>query len=174
MPAPRNANDVRARRLPASTAAENEQAAAEAASRVQPTFSTWYALTTPESVPIQPTSQTAQLVPRAVPIKRLRRIDLAHPIDELCTEDALEEERVGTRRAAGSSQLDLHVGGQEEDAGLRAVLLDQPRCLDPVELRHADVHHDDVRDSRARELDGLGAVLRLADDLEPVLGVEEV
>ena len=47
-----------------------------------------------------------------------------------------------------------------------------PRRLDAVEPRHADVHHDDVGPQPQRRLHRLGAVLRLADDLEVGLDVE--
>src|SRR5262249_18366876 len=53
------------------------------------------------------------------------------------------------------------------------LLPDPPHRLDPVELRHHEVHQDDIR----REPDGLldrgGAVGGLADDLDPLLQAEE-
>jgi hypothetical protein len=50
--------------------------------------------------------------------------------------------------------------------------LQPARGLDPVHLRHADVHQDDVGSQLVDELDRLDAVRRLADDLE-VLAAEE-
>jgi hypothetical protein len=38
---------------------------------------------------------------------------------------------------------------------------------------HADVHHDDVRAAPLRALDGLQAVLGLADDLHVLLRAED-
>ena len=43
---------------------------------------------------------------------------------------------------------------------------DPARGLDAVHARHADVHQHDVGPSRARQLDRLGAVAGLADDLD--------
>jgi hypothetical protein len=42
--------------------------------------------------------------------------------------------------------------------------------LEPVELGHADVHQDDVRDQLARERKGLAAVFGFAHDLDVFLG----
>jgi hypothetical protein len=44
--------------------------------------------------------------------------------------------------------------------------------LDAVDVRHADVHDDDVRVRTQDELDRLAAVLRLTDDLDVVGGIE--
>ena len=48
-----------------------------------------------------------------------------------------------------------------------------PGRLDPVDLRHAHVHQDDVRRDAARQLDRLAPVGRLADDLEVGLRLED-
>ena len=50
---------------------------------------------------------------------------------------------------------------------------DLPGGLQPVHLGHLDVHEHDVRIELLRELDRLGAVPRLADDLEVGLGLED-
>ena len=47
------------------------------------------------------------------------------------------------------------------------------RGLDAVHAGHADVHQDHVRPQVVGALDRLGAVARLADDLEVVLGLQE-
>jgi hypothetical protein len=49
-----------------------------------------------------------------------------------------------------------------------------PRRLDAVDLRHLDVHHDRVRLQLLDERDGLAAVPRLADDLEPPVGAQQL
>ena len=50
-----------------------------------------------------------------------------------------------------------------------APLADDPaRRLEAVHLRHADVHEDDVGLLARDEVDGFGAVRRLADDLDVV------
>ena len=53
------------------------------------------------------------------------------------------------------------------------VLGDLSRRGEPVDVGHADVHQHDVGPLAAGELDRLGAVGRLADDLDVVLGVEQ-
>ena len=50
---------------------------------------------------------------------------------------------------------------------------DGPRRLDAVEHRHAHVHQDDVGAVELDEADGVGAVGRLAHDLDAVLGLED-
>ena len=58
---------------------------------------------------------------------------------------------------------------QDEHTDIRAAADDLPRRLDPVQLRHMQVHHDDIRFELERKLDGVAAVRRFADELEPVL-----
>ena len=43
----------------------------------------------------------------------------------------------------------------------------------PSSPRHADVHHDDLRQDAAGEVDGLAHVRRLAGDLQLVLGRDQ-
>ena len=50
---------------------------------------------------------------------------------------------------------------------------DQAGGLDAVEDRHADVHQHDVGSGALAELDAEPAVLRVADDVDVGLGVED-
>ena len=50
---------------------------------------------------------------------------------------------------------------------------DEPRRLDAVQLRHGDVHHDDVGPEETRLSDGVASVGGLADDFEVLLLAEE-
>ena len=95
--------------------------------------------------------------------------------DEPGRGDVLEQEPAGT----GAQRLDdVLVGierGQDEDPGVRgdAVADDAARRRDPVEHRHADVHHDDVGLEALGDLDALLAVGGLADDLDVGLVLED-
>ena len=50
---------------------------------------------------------------------------------------------------------------------------DAPRRLDAVDERHADVHQRHVRGERRCKVDGLEAILRRADDGNPLVGREQ-
>ena len=62
---------------------------------------------------------------------------------------------------------------EDEDARRAARRDDPPRRLDPVELRHPDVHQDHVRLELGRQAHRLVAVLGLADDLEIVASLDD-
>ena len=65
--------------------------------------------------------------------------------------------------------LDLDVCREDEDAGLRKLLADRVRRLEPlgrVRGRHPDVDDHELGLVVAHELDQLVRVARLADDLE--------
>src|SRR5207302_2974537 len=64
-------------------------------------------------------------------------------------------------------------GREHQDLDLRVLRHDPPRGLDAVEVRHLDVHQDDVRLQRLAELDGFQAVDRLADDRHACVDVEQ-
>ena len=98
-----------------------------------------------------------------------------HPdgLSELVGARVLEQEAA---RAGAEGFVDVVVeveGGQDQDAG-RSVAGGDPACrLDPVEVRHADVHQDDVGAQRLGGVERGEAVGGLADDLEVGLGVED-
>ena len=95
-------------------------------------------------------------------------------VDELLGRRVLEQEP-----ARADSQRLVHVlveveGREDEDA--RALLLPVEQSagrLEPVDVRHADVHQDHVRLHAVRGVHRLRAVGRLADDLDVLLGVED-
>ena len=64
-------------------------------------------------------------------------------------------------------------GGQDEHPRVREFLGDPAGGLDAVGAGHADVHQDDVGPQPAGQLQGLGAVRRLADRVHVGLGVED-
>ena len=64
------------------------------------------------------------------------------------------------------------VSGQRDDAEGRMQLFQPPGGLDPVHVRHAHVHQDDVGIDHRHELQGLGAGTGLAHHVE-VAGLEQ-
>src|SRR3954447_13369640 len=83
--------------------------------------------------------------------------------DELFPSHVLEQERA---RAGAQGVVDVLVEierRQDDDARVQTCGDDAPRRLDPVDLRHPDVHENDVRSEVASERSGFGAVRRLAD-----------
>jgi len=50
---------------------------------------------------------------------------------------------------------------------------DSPRCLNAVQLRHGDIHNDDVGLKLRRKLNGFAAVRRFSDHLQVVLRLED-
>ena len=55
--------------------------------------------------------------------------------------------------------------GHDEDAG-RTVLHDRPGRFEPIQLRHADIHQDQIGVESATEIHCLPASSRLPDDLK--------
>ena len=62
---------------------------------------------------------------------------------------------------------------QDEDPRRAVGREDAPRCLEPVELRHADVHQDHARVEPGRLLHRLEAGARLRHDLDVLLAGEQ-
>ena len=62
---------------------------------------------------------------------------------------------------------------EDHDPGVGSAGDDSPCRLDAVDVGHADVHQDDVRPERARELNGLRAVLGLTHHLDPLPRVQD-
>ena len=101
-----------------------------------------------------------------------RRHD-AHRLGELRGRRVLEQEAA---RARAHRLVDVLVEverGEHEDPGPRLAGDEPARRLDAVQPRHAHVHEHDVRLVQARELDGLRAVRRLADDGDVGLRLED-
>jgi hypothetical protein len=107
--------------------------------------------------------------------QRLALRDDADACGELLGRHVLEQEaaRAGSQRLVDVLVEVERREHQHPHGRVAAELGHPPRRLDPVELRHADVHQDDVRLELAGELHRLGAVGRLADHVEVVLGVED-
>src|SRR5262249_10104600 len=70
----------------------------------------------------------------------------------------------GTRQSPQRGQV--FVTGQKDDADVRGLRQDPLRRLRPVQMRHLQIHDDDVRSELLRQVDRLSPVLRLADDLD--------
>ena len=93
--------------------------------------------------------------------------------DQLLGRLVLEDEAA---RACSQRLVDVLVEVERrEDQHPRGAIgrEDAPRRLEPVELRHADVHENDGRIESRRLLDGLEPVRRLRDDLDVLLAAEE-
>jgi hypothetical protein len=95
--------------------------------------------------------------------------------DQLLRRRILQEERAGARPQRLDDVLVEVEGGEDDDAGHVAVALGDgtPRRLDAVELRHADVHQDDVGAGGLDQPQRLLAVARFADDRHVVLGLDD-
>src|SRR5262249_48293550 len=67
----------------------------------------------------------------------------------------------------------LRVDRADHDDRRRRLRHDPPGGLEAVQLRHVDVHGDDVRLQLGGERDGLFTVARLAYDLQPGIAVDD-
>src|SRR5580692_7205741 len=67
----------------------------------------------------------------------------------------------GTKRTA--HQLCRFVQSEQNDFDLRLQLVDGTRSLNPVQLRHGNIHNDDVGIEVARHTNGGNAVFRFAN-----------
>ena len=66
------------------------------------------------------------------------------------------------------------VGGQYQHIRTRALLADQPRRGDAVEVRELDVHQDHVGLELARQADGFPSVGGFTDDLDDLLVLKKI
>ena len=101
---------------------------------------------------------------------RLAGGDHAHALDQLRSGDVLEQEAA---RAGAQRLVDVLVDverREDEHAALDAAQHNPPGRLDPVHAGHADVHQHDVREQPLGQLDGLGSVTGLGDDLDLLAG----
>ncbi len=107
--------------------------------------------------------------------ERLAGGDDPHGGDQLLGRRVLEQEPAGTCPQRVVDVLVEVEGGEHQH--LRGLLRlgpgQAPGRLDPVEVRHADVHEDDVGHRLPVALERLDAVGRLGDDLQVGLGVED-
>ena len=83
---------------------------------------------------------------------------------ELRERRALDAVRGGPGLEHRRHDLAIVGAGQCDDSDVREGAPDRTRRLDAVEHGHADVHEDDVRGEREREIDRFPAVGGLADD----------
>ena len=105
------------------------------------------------------------------------RVAAVHMVDrghELLQGGVLEEEAAGARPDRLVGVLVEVEGGQDNDSGAAgAAPGDGARRLDPVHSRHAHVHEDDIRLDPLDQVDGGASVLRLPDDLDSLLGLQQ-
>src|SRR6266853_3060952 len=78
----------------------------------------------------------------------------------------LEDVALRARLQRPVDVLRAQIHGEDQHARLRTFLDDAPRRLDTVELRHGDVHDDDVRSQAQRLGDRLATVARDRDHLQ--------
>ena len=85
------------------------------------------------------------------------------------------EQEAARARAQRLVDVLVEVEGREHQHPEPGVpVADEPaRRLEPVEVRHPDVHQDHVRRMLARRIERLQPVARLPDDLDPRLGLED-
>jgi hypothetical protein len=113
-----------------------------------------------------------------VALERRREIGLARPHDrerfeQLLRRRALEHVARGPRLEDLVHEVGVFVHREHEHAGARQALADAARDLEPVQVRHRDVHHDHVR-ARALDLDhGLVAVAGLAHHLHARVALQQ-
>src|SRR4051794_18837714 len=86
------------------------------------------------------------------------------PADVVACQVLAEQQR-DARRLGGMLELLGGAAGEQDDRG-PAELAEAARHLEPVELGHAHVQERDVRRGLADDLQRLGAVGRLADEIE--------
>jgi hydrogenase maturation protein HypF len=105
--------------------------------------------------------------------ERVAARDGADRGEELLGRVVLEHEAAGARAQRLVDVLVEVEGGQDQDA--RGVVggEDAPRRLEPVELRHADVHQDHGGPEARGLVDRLEPVRRLRHDLDVVLAAEQ-
>src|SRR5262249_48501776 len=105
--------------------------------------------------------------------KRVAAARFADRLDEIGGGGLLHQVARRAERGELVHILVVAVGRQHEQLAGQALVNDLSRRLEPVELRHRDVHDDDVRQEFLRELHGLAAVLGLADDLDVGFGGQQ-
>jgi hypothetical protein len=97
-----------------------------------------------------------------------------HGGDQILGDDVLQEEAA---RPGAQGVVDVLIeieGRQHQHGGLTAALGDDPaRGLQPVEIRHLDVHQHDARPPRARQVDRIAPVGSLADYGDAGLRLED-
>src|SRR6202000_2619146 len=92
--------------------------------------------------------------------------DHPHGRDELRGGGVLEEEAAGAGAQRVEDVLVEIERCEHEDLGGVATAGDPSGRFNPVELRHADVHQDDVRVEITRQCDGLQPIGGFADDVD--------
>jgi hypothetical protein len=98
-----------------------------------------------------------------------------HGLSELFRRQVLEQEPA---RACPQGQVDVLIqveGREDDDPGGREAGIGEDKAgrLDAVQIGHADVHEDDIRDEPLCERDGLGSAAGLADDLDAGLTLKD-
>ncbi len=95
-------------------------------------------------------------------------------VDQVLGRDVLEQERSGAG-LDGLEELVLVLGGgQRDDAGAGHLALDALRRLDAAGRRQRQVEQDDVGRELGGRVDGAARIVRLGDDLEVALGLEDL
>ena len=105
--------------------------------------------------------------------ERVARRNRPHRRDQLLRRVVLQDEAARTGPERLVDVLVQIERREDEDARLRVGREDAAGRLQPVELRHADVHQHDRRIEAGSLVDRLEAVRRLGDDLDVVLVGEQ-
>src|SRR5712692_7978825 len=101
-----------------------------------------------------------------VALARPQRADRLH---HFLARGFLEDVALRARLQGAVDVLGAQIHGEDQHARLRTFLDDAPRRLHAVELRHGDVHDDDVRAQAQRLGDRLAAVARDTNHLQVAL-----
>ena len=106
--------------------------------------------------------------------ERLASTDAAHAVDEVGPAHLLQHVAGGARHDRAEQRLVVGERGQHQAGDLGVLRADLAAHLDPVAVGQADVEDGDVRARRGDPPVGLLGGARLADDLEVVLGLEQL
>src|SRR6476661_781397 len=107
--------------------------------------------------------------------QRVARRHDPDPGQQVAGRGVLEQEPAGARPERSVDVFVQVEGGQDEHPDVLGLLgpADYPGRFQPVQMRHPDVHQDDVGPFLPGQRDRLGAVAGLADDLEVRRGINE-
>ena len=103
----------------------------------------------------------------------MARVDGADGAGQRVRVDVLVDVTGGARAQGGDDRALLGEAGDDQHPGGVVQFAELAERLDAVHAGHLDVHQDDVGPQLLGAGDALGAVRRLADDLDVVLDLQE-
>ena len=94
-------------------------------------------------------------------------------MDEIFWRSVLEDVAGRSRAQCLKHEFIGAEGREDENLRMKSLSHEGTGGLEPVHDRHADVHENEVWTQLSGELDGLGTVGRLGDDVDVIGGAEE-